>query len=399
MVEFRYPECKAQGGHLTYHGDIPVLEVGGAGAQVGRQIGELAVRPAARLLDYPRDLLRSKFRLPGLANLLMALLKRPSRRLYSNIPDRFREEIEAIASCRLDRGKLIAANTLFDFSHAGLKPLFGCSSLIIPPAHSSSGTMLLGRNLDFFDLGYLHDYSLVTVRQPGPDRLGYLDVGFPGSVGCFSGMNEVGLAVVRHEVLRPKIPAKFDLAGMPFASMLRTVMETCRNVSSSIEVLTRTHHASPGIVVVTDPSSAAIVETTPRGVRVRDASTVVTGCTNHFLDPTLANPDQPNDYRTLDRLRSLSESAGQTRDPDGVWKRLHAVHQNEMTIQSMVFEPAERAVHVAFGPGPTTGRRPVRLSFSDLFPNRHGQWIPTADRKVSCPDHASVSNCTTSEMA
>jgi hypothetical protein len=365
--DFLFPERDAHGGRLRYHDGVPVLEVGGDAAQVGRQIGGLAVRPAAKLLDYPLELLRDKFRFPGLARVLWGLLKRPSSRLYSNLPDQYRDEIEAVIACGFDRDRMIAANTLFDFSHAGLKSLFGCSSLVVPPGALATGTMLLGHNLDFFDLGYLHRYSLITARRPGPGRLGYLDLGFPGSVGCFSGMNETGLAVVRHEVLSPNIPVTFDITGVPFAATLRRVMETCRNVACAVELLKRTRHASPGIVVLADPFAAAIAETTPTGARVRNAADSVTGCTNHFLDPALAHPNQPNEYRTLDRMVALSKSSVDPRDIASVWAALHAVHQDTMTIQTMVFEPAERTLHVAFGPGPTTARVPLSMTFSNLF--------------------------------
>jgi hypothetical protein len=144
-------------------------------------------------------------------------------------------------------------------------------------------------------------------------------------------------------------------------------METCRSVPEAADLLSRTRHASPGIVVMADASAAVIAETTPCGVRVRDASAGVTGCTNHYLDPTLAHPNQPNEFRTLDRLAVLSKSSSVPRDVAGVWAALHAVHQDTMTIQTMVFEPSRRALHVAFGPGPATARKPLTMTFSTLF--------------------------------
>jgi hypothetical protein len=367
VSDFLFPERDAHGGRLRYHDGVPVLEVYGHAAQVGRQIGELAVRPAAKLLDYPLDLLRDKFRSPGLARVVWGLLKRPSRRLYTNLPIQYRDEIEAVIACGLDRDRMIAANILFDFSHAGLKSLFGCSSLVVPPGDSATGTMLLGRNLDFFDLGYLHRFSLVTVRRPSQDRLGYLDLGFPGSVGCFSGMNEAGLAVVRHEVLSPNIPVTFDIHGMPFMIILRQVLETCRDVAAAVELLSGARHASPGIVVLADETSAVVAETTPGGVKVRNAATGVTGCTNHFLDPAFVHPNQPNSYRTLDRMATLARVSTDPRDVTAIWDALHSVHQDDMTIQTMVFEPAERLVHVAFGHGPSTALRPTTLTLSTLL--------------------------------
>jgi hypothetical protein len=50
-----------------------------------------------------------------------------------------------------------------------------------------------------------------------------------------------------------------------------------------------------------------------------------------------------------------------------IWAALGRVHQGELTVQSMVFEPAARAIHVAFGLGPTTDRTPVRIELMDLL--------------------------------
>src|SRR4051794_32692981 len=124
MTDFRYLEAAAHGGRLAYHGPIPVLTVGGDPAAGGRQGGELAMRPAARLLDYPLDYLRDQVRVPLLPRLLWWLLLRRCRRLYANIPAEYRAELGAVAAACPDGGRLVPANTLFDMSHAGLRPLF-----------------------------------------------------------------------------------------------------------------------------------------------------------------------------------------------------------------------------------------------------------------------------------
>src|SRR5262249_43024187 len=160
----------------------PVLTVEGTPEQMGRQVGELALRPAARILEYPLDYLRSKIRVPGLPHLLMALMMRKCRGLYANIPKAYQAEIAAIAAACPDRGRVVLANTLFDMSHMGLRPLFGCSSVIVPPHRSETGSVLFGRNLDFFPLGYLHEFSLVTIYRPATGRIGFASLGFPAVV-------------------------------------------------------------------------------------------------------------------------------------------------------------------------------------------------------------------------
>jgi hypothetical protein len=369
-MSFRYPEATAHGGRLEYYGPIPVLTVSGDPTDVGRQVGALALRPAARVLDYPLDYLRSRVRVPLLPRLLWALLRRKCRGLYANIPAVYRAEVEACAAVYPDGGRLVAANTLFDMSHMGLRPLFGCSSFVVPPHRSATGGLLFGRNFDFYPLGYLHDFGLVTVHRPSPGRLGFAALGFPGVVGCFSGMNAAGLCLARHEVLAPRVRRTFDPNGVPFAVALREVLETCHTVAGAAERLARVRHATVNIVVLADAGSARVLELTPDGVFAREPGGEPFGCSNHFRHPALANANQPNEYGTLDRdatLRQCADGAPPVLDRDDVWAALGRVHQGELTLQSMVFEPAARAVHLAFGKGPTTDYRPTTLELGPLL--------------------------------
>jgi hypothetical protein len=305
--------------------------------------------------------------LPGL---LWRLLRRPCRRLYANVPAPYRAELEAVAAARPDGGRLVPANTLFDMSHMGLRPLFGCSSFVVPPHRSATGGVLFGRNLDFYPLGYLHEFSLITAYRPAAARLGFVSLGFPAVVGCFSGMNEAGLCLARHEVFGPNVRRSFDAGGVPFAVALREVLETCRTAGEAAARLARVRHATVNIVVLADAAEAGVLELTPEGVYERPAKDEFVGCSNHFLHPAVANPSQVNAYQTLDRLSALREcaaAAGPVVGVDGVWAALGRVQQGELTLQSMVFDPAGRAVHAAFGPGPTTDCSPTRIELSNLL--------------------------------
>ena len=63
----------------------------------------------------------------------------------------------------------------------------------------STGGSLLGRNLDYPSRGYAHEHSLVTVYRPRGCKA-FVSVGFPGLMGCLSGMNDAGLTVAVLEV-------------------------------------------------------------------------------------------------------------------------------------------------------------------------------------------------------
>jgi hypothetical protein len=50
-----------------------------------------------------------------------------------------------------------------------------------------------------------------------------------------------------------------------------------------------------------------------------------------------------------------------------VWAALHAVSIPDLTMQSMVFEPAARVIHVAFGPPPVTDHPPAPIPVGELL--------------------------------
>ncbi len=49
-------------GRLTFVEGVPILRVGGSAKEIGRQVADIALRPAARLLNYPTDYLRAASR-------------------------------------------------------------------------------------------------------------------------------------------------------------------------------------------------------------------------------------------------------------------------------------------------------------------------------------------------
>jgi hypothetical protein len=48
-------------------------------------------------------------------------------------------------------------------------------------------------------------------------------------------------------------------------------------------------------------------------------------------------------------------------------QRLHAANQGPDTMQTMVFEPAARVLHLAVGEGPTSAKPLAKLELGKLF--------------------------------
>lgn len=348
---FRYPQGKHGAGELRYINDLPVLTVSGTPEQVGEQVGMLAARPAARLFEAPREILKAHN-----TEALWPALMAAGQAMVARFPNANQREMRALAGAGgVDYGLLAMINSLDDIGR-----IFGCSSLTIDAERSATGGPLVGRNVDFYTMGY-EQYSLVTVYR-GEGKLAFASIGFPGMVGVMSGINEAGLTLVILDVSQSADGAPaFNLLGTPMSLTFRRVMEECRTVAEAELLLREEPRTTLLNVSLCDPQDAAVVELTPLSVEVRRGEEGRLACTNHFrtsrLKVGLACP----------RYEALSEPRDAKYDVAAVWERMHAADQGEATFQTMVFEPAALRLHLAFGELPSSGQEPKVLELAELF--------------------------------
>jgi hypothetical protein len=343
--------------------------VAGTPEEIGEQLAVLSVQPAPRLLDFPADLVRHFVRSRLLARILVRRAVRLGGRLLAQFPEAPGRELDAMIATGLDRDRMVLGNTLYDLKNIRPSQVLGCSSLIVPAARSATGGPLFGRNVDFYGLGYLHEYSLVTARPRTSRTLAYVTLGFPGLLGCTSGMNEAGLALASHEVYGVPGPRRYNPRGVPFTLAYRRVLEECTHTGDVAPLLRGIERTTSTLLVVCDRDGGRVLEVTPDHVIEYPPEGDVITCTNHYRSPELARPQVPNKFRTGERLAILTErTAGRgTFTPSDLQATLHAANQGPLTIQTMVFEPAALAVHVGFGRPPTTGREMVRVELAGLW--------------------------------
>src|SRR5262249_50751623 len=149
--------------------------------------------PAKRVLDYPQNIME---RLDIAA--LLPVLAWAGQSMLPHFPADHRQELNAIVQAGIERRPMVLGNTMLD-----LKQMFACSALLVKPSRSQTNVVLVGRNLDFSSVGYIQEYSLVTIYH-SPGKHEFVSVGFPGLVGCLSGMNDVGLCLGILEVAHVK---------------------------------------------------------------------------------------------------------------------------------------------------------------------------------------------------
>src|SRR5262245_44321261 len=86
---FRFPEGRyGDTGELRYINGLPVLSVAGTPEEIGAAAGALAVKPAAKVLDYPRRLMEHFS-----VGLLYPKIVRDGKEMFNQFPENYQKEL------------------------------------------------------------------------------------------------------------------------------------------------------------------------------------------------------------------------------------------------------------------------------------------------------------------
>ena len=313
---------------------IPVAEFKGDAAAIGTEHGR-RFRP--EILD-----LYHNYMLPHLQGSLLtkARVAAATFELYM-LPDH-RTEAQALGKeSGIGVFDAVVAQCFLD-----LMPVEGCSTITLPASASPDRVARFGRNLDFDSLGMLENHSVLMIYHPA-GKYQFAAIGWPGMIGVVSGMNEWGLSLANMEVDRGFRPP----TAMPYTLLYRAVLEQCRTVDEAIDFLNRTPRQTANNLMLMDAAgNRAVAEIRPDGVTVRrgtEQQALIS--TNHQRGQDTATPGYCWRY---DALRSQAAANFGEIGVPALQKMLGSVVQGsngEMTLQSMIFEPANRVVYLATG--------------------------------------------------
>jgi hypothetical protein len=351
-----FPEAKCGKGELRYIDGVPVLVLCGKPDEMGEQFGKLAIKNApdlTGLLDrFLKDAGQEKF---------YPILSRLAGRLKPNFPKNVLTEVEAAAKAA-DRelSLLLFANTLADLS-SGL----GCSTVIVEKERSKTGNPLFGRNFDWLPTEGITEHTLVVVYK-GDGKHAFAAITVTPIAGVISGMNDAGLSITINEISikQSKDKAPFNWKGTPLLLAFRRVLEECTTAEEAEKLLRGMTRTTTCCMTICDKSGGVVFEITPTNLEVRSAENGVCCCTNHFRSEKLCVNDKCPRYAKLAPL--MAKDAGKMGVTD-VFAELDKVGQGESTLQCMVFEPTERVLHLAYGPGNATKIKPKKLDLGKLF--------------------------------
>src|SRR6201996_4435817 len=163
-----------------------------------------------------------------------------NRDLSKNVTEEYKEEIYGISQSASDKYQYIGSNyqrilnyhAAHDIGHAlqGMA-LVGCTSFGTWDARSEDGTMIIGRNFDFYVNDDFARDKIVAFYNPAQGNK-FMTVTWGGFIGAVSGMNDKGLSVTINAA-KSTIPKG---AATPVSLVAREVLQYAGNIQEAIAI-------------------------------------------------------------------------------------------------------------------------------------------------------------------
>jgi predicted choloylglycine hydrolase len=240
-----------------------------------------------------------------------------NRDLPEHVTDEYKQEIYGISNAAADSFSWIGTNyarilnyhAAHDIGHALQNMmLVGCTSFGAWDTKTADGSLLIGRNFDFWVGDRFAEHKIVSFYKP---EKGYkfMSVTWGGFTGVVSGMNEKGLTVTINAA-RSDIPFG---AATPVSLVAREVLQYAANTKEALEIARRRKMfvSESFLVGSAADHKAIIIEKTPDKLDVYDPETDNIECTNHYQSATLKrqklNAEQIDKSASLYRYKRLQQ--------------------------------------------------------------------------------------------
>jgi len=316
---------------LEVHDGVPVVHLYGTAEEMAAQYGRL-LKPA----------------LQALCNYAKAVLPQPAMVRFVD----YAKAQEPMLDEQIGRQlRVVAENAEIPHEYVlalNIVPRIRCTTLAVWGSASADGSMIMGRNADYFGLGLADRGSLVVVWH-SRDEIPVVAVSFLGMIGAFSGMNAEGVAFGNMLVFNSTDPS-YTPGGMPVQLAMRMAAHRSKDAESMARNLTAMKHAIPMNVMVADSSQALVLELGAYECCVRRGEPGVLAASNDFLaHSSRVDEDRCARYNAL--MSAVAEHRGQMGVSE-MKQALYAARIPTMNIQAVVFEPAAMRMHVSINKCP-----------------------------------------------
>lgn len=246
-----------------------------------------------------------------------------NRKLYQHIPNEYKAEIYGLSRYLSDDYDFVADNYLrnlylhgaHDIGHALQDlALVGCSSFAAWGDKSVDGSLIIGRNFDFYAGDEFAEEKVIAFVDPTEGHR-FISITWAGMIGVLSGMNEHGLTVTINAG-KSSIPL---IAKTPIAILNREILQYATNIEEAIAIAKKREvFVSESILIGSAADGKAItIEMSPKkfGVyEVPNANQLV--CSNHFQSQVYSK-DKKNKKQIIEshsqyRFERLTELLAET---------------------------------------------------------------------------------------
>lgn len=299
-------------------------------------------------LEYGRTLRRVGYKPPKLTDERVQFARECEEEVKQVFPE-ILEEIQGFAD-----GCGVPYEDLCPFIvSVGIKQSAGCSCFA--SVLTTSSRPIMGRNYDWYYEIQKYTESYLTMPEGAYWSLGNSDI----FVGREDGLNECGLAVAM-----ALVPPKEFKPGINFALVVRAILDKCANVSEAVNFLQNVSYVrSDNYLLVDKEGDMAVVEASPRKIRVRRPEEGAIVATNHFVHYEMkeeedVNNRPPTSLQRYQRIKSLLKEAKGKLDFNlarcilSDHEGLVCSHRDEIklgTIWSFICSPTENTVLMATG--------------------------------------------------
>tara|TARA_R110000868_G_scaffold21614_12_gene89592 strand:- start:14876 stop:16546 length:1671 start_codon:yes stop_codon:yes gene_type:complete len=310
--------------------------------------------------------------------LLKKFLALYNRKMYKNIPEEIKVEIWGLSKYASEDFDYIAepySRVLYlhgahDIGHALQDlALVGCSSFAAWGDKSEDGSLIIGRNFDFYAGDDFAKNKIISFVDPTEGHK-FMSVTWGGMMGVVSGMNEHGLTVTINAG-KSKIPL---VAKTPISIVTREILQYAATLEEAVAIAKKRQvFVSESILVGSArDKKAIIIEVAPHNFGVYDlpnSNQLI--CSNHFQSDAYAqdknNIKQISESHSKYRYERLEELIGNhekitpkivvdiLRNKEGL-KNIDIGYGNEKALNQLlahhgiVFKPEKGLVWVSSNP-------------------------------------------------
>jgi len=343
------------------------------GAKEGKLSAELIREQEVAFTDEIRRMIPSERYLKFLKYVVGFM----NRDLPEHVTDEYKAEIYGISRAAADSFSWIGNNyarilnyhSAHDVGHALQNMmLVGCTSFGAWGDKSANGSMLIGRNFDFWVGDAFAEHKIVSFYKPRKGHR-FASITWGGFTGVVSGMNDAGLTVTINAA-RSDIPFN---AATPVSLVAREVLQYAGNLEEAIAIARKREMfvSESFLVGSARDGKAVIIEKTPKELYIYDPAGDAIQCTNHYqskgFEQQKLNKEQKERSASVYRYQRLQElmqgaypltpekMAGVLRDRRGLGNR-DIGNGNEKAVNqliahhSIIFQPDSLRMWVSTNP-------------------------------------------------